>query len=131
MDNVFDSAFNLTQVAGDLPNVRWGRIDYLNVTAITTRWSVWKYVFLSSLSLPYPNLFLERLISSSLRTGAKLSDSMVPTKFVSETMLFANSSKSKDGDIPSPGQPPLLLVARSAYIFNFSHVSNPSFNIYT
>lgn len=42
MDDVFDAAYNETLIAGDLPNVRWGRIDYLNVTSITTRWSVWK-----------------------------------------------------------------------------------------
>lgn len=41
VDQVFDSAYNLTQAAGDLTNVRWGRIDYLNVTAITTKWAVW------------------------------------------------------------------------------------------
>ncbi|KZP07329.1 hypothetical protein FIBSPDRAFT_875573 [Athelia psychrophila] len=40
-DSVFDSAYNLTQEAGDLKNVRWARIDYLNVTRITTKWNVW------------------------------------------------------------------------------------------
>ncbi|KDQ64209.1 hypothetical protein JAAARDRAFT_74964 [Jaapia argillacea MUCL 33604] len=40
-DNHFDQAYNVTQLEGDLPNVRWGRIDYLNVTAITTKWAVW------------------------------------------------------------------------------------------
>lgn len=44
LDNVFDAAYNETQVAGDLPNVRWGRIDYLNVTAITTKWAIWQCV---------------------------------------------------------------------------------------
>ncbi|KAI0068605.1 hypothetical protein BV25DRAFT_1781632, partial [Artomyces pyxidatus] len=41
-DEQFDLAFNETVVAGDLTNVRWGRIDYINVTAITTRWAVWQ-----------------------------------------------------------------------------------------
>ncbi|KAG9218767.1 hypothetical protein CCMSSC00406_0001119 [Pleurotus cornucopiae] len=41
LDDIFDSAFNQSQIAGDIPHVRWGRIDYLNVTAITTRWAVW------------------------------------------------------------------------------------------
>lgn len=41
VDQIFDSAYNLTQVAGDLKNIRWGRIDYLNVTAITTKWAIW------------------------------------------------------------------------------------------
>jgi hypothetical protein len=44
MDEMFDSTFNETQNAGVLPNLRWGRIDYFNVTAITTRWAVWQCV---------------------------------------------------------------------------------------
>ena len=27
------------------PHVKWGRIDYINVTALTTKWGVWQYVF--------------------------------------------------------------------------------------
>ena len=45
LDNVFDSAFNESQVTGDLPHVKWGRMDYLNVTRVTTKWALWKYVF--------------------------------------------------------------------------------------
>ncbi|KZT29373.1 hypothetical protein NEOLEDRAFT_1039324, partial [Neolentinus lepideus HHB14362 ss-1] len=41
-DQAFDAAFNESLVEGDLPHVRWGRIDYLNVTGITTRWNVWQ-----------------------------------------------------------------------------------------
>jgi hypothetical protein len=44
MDQVFDSAFNETLHANDLPNVRWGRINYLDVTYLTTKWNVWQYV---------------------------------------------------------------------------------------
>ncbi|VDB97161.1 unnamed protein product [Peniophora sp. CBMAI 1063] len=40
-DQHFDDAFNQTLIAGDLPNVRWGRIDYINVTYITTKWGIW------------------------------------------------------------------------------------------
>lgn len=47
VDSQFDEAFNMTQVVGDLPNVRWGRIDYMNVTSITTKWGVWRLVYLS------------------------------------------------------------------------------------
>jgi len=43
VDQAFDTAFNLTQAAGDLPHVRWGRINYLNVTMLTTKWNVWSY----------------------------------------------------------------------------------------
>ncbi|KAF8204767.1 hypothetical protein BJ912DRAFT_939257 [Pholiota molesta] len=46
LDNVFDSAFNETHIAGDLPHVRWGRIDYMNVTYVTTKWAVWQAPYL-------------------------------------------------------------------------------------
>ncbi|KAF5333389.1 hypothetical protein D9611_002654 [Ephemerocybe angulata] len=42
VDNMFDSAYNISQVEGDLPNVRWGRIDYFNVTYLTTKWNIWQ-----------------------------------------------------------------------------------------
>ncbi|KAI0939870.1 hypothetical protein AcV5_001137 [Taiwanofungus camphoratus] len=45
-DDYFDSAFNKSVVENDLPNVRWGRIDYLNVTYLTTKWSIWQAPFL-------------------------------------------------------------------------------------
>jgi len=44
-DNVFDTAYDQTLKAGDLPHIKWGRIDYLNVTRITTKWIIWQYVF--------------------------------------------------------------------------------------
>jgi hypothetical protein len=43
-DDIFDEAYNETVIANDLPDVRWGRIDYLNVTYLTTKWIVWQYV---------------------------------------------------------------------------------------
>ncbi|KAF9481872.1 hypothetical protein BDN70DRAFT_830346 [Pholiota conissans] len=46
LDNVFDTAYNESQLAGDLPHVRWGRIDYLNVTYVTTKWAVWQAPYL-------------------------------------------------------------------------------------
>ena len=46
VDEQFDIAYNLTQEAKDLQHVRWGRIDYMNVTAITTKWNVWRAPFL-------------------------------------------------------------------------------------
>lgn len=42
VDEGFDEAYNLTLAAKDLPHVRWGRIDYMNVTYLTTKWSVWQ-----------------------------------------------------------------------------------------
>lgn len=50
-DKTFDGAHNLTVQAGDLKNVRWARIDYLEVTDITTRWGIWKSVPSFPLSL--------------------------------------------------------------------------------
>lgn len=41
VDSVFDSAYDISVKTGDLPNIRWGRIDYLNVTVLTTKWAVW------------------------------------------------------------------------------------------
>ncbi|KAF9462069.1 hypothetical protein BDZ94DRAFT_1290529 [Collybia nuda] len=46
MDDVFDAAYNETLIAGDLPNIRWGRIDYFNVTAVTTKWAIWQAPYL-------------------------------------------------------------------------------------
>ena len=34
----------MTLIENDLPNVRWGRIDYMSVTYLTTKWAVWTYV---------------------------------------------------------------------------------------
>lgn len=42
VDEIFDESYNATVIAQDLPNVRWGRIDYLNVTYITTKWAIWQ-----------------------------------------------------------------------------------------
>lgn len=47
MDESFDAAYNYTLEKGDLEHVRFGRIDYLDVTAITTKWVVWSYVSVS------------------------------------------------------------------------------------
>ncbi|KAJ7639546.1 hypothetical protein FB45DRAFT_703754, partial [Roridomyces roridus] len=41
VDAIFDETYNATVVAGDLPHVRFARIDYLNVTYVTTRWNLW------------------------------------------------------------------------------------------
>jgi hypothetical protein len=41
VDESFDAAYNYTLEKGDLEHVRFGRIDYLDVTAITTKWVVW------------------------------------------------------------------------------------------
>lgn len=46
VDDVFDATYNYTLEKGDLPHVRFGRIDYLNVTSITTKWAVWSAPYL-------------------------------------------------------------------------------------
>jgi len=45
-DNIIDAAFNESQITGDLPHVRWGRMDYLNITRVTTKWAVWQAPYL-------------------------------------------------------------------------------------
>ncbi|KAJ7771008.1 hypothetical protein DFH07DRAFT_879541 [Mycena maculata] len=41
VDTIFDDTYNETLIAGDLPNVRFARINYLNVTYVTTKWNLW------------------------------------------------------------------------------------------
>ncbi|KAF9006746.1 hypothetical protein BDQ17DRAFT_1352322 [Cyathus striatus] len=70
---LFDKAFNETQELNDLPNVRWGRIDYLNVTYITTKWNVWSAPYLVVLkdrgqSLRFYKPYQLRLRSDELRS---------------------------------------------------------------
>ena len=51
VDAAFDQAYNETVVAGDLPHIKWGRIDYMSVTYLTTKWSIWTYVpFIASIT---------------------------------------------------------------------------------
>jgi len=42
VDKEFNEAYNISVNENTLPHVRWGRIDYLNVTRLTTRWGVWR-----------------------------------------------------------------------------------------
>ncbi|KAI0303993.1 hypothetical protein BC826DRAFT_1089259 [Russula brevipes] len=49
-DQQYDETYNLTQIENDLPFVRWGRIDYMNVTHITTKWAVWNAPVLVAVS---------------------------------------------------------------------------------
>lgn len=42
IDAQYDAAYNETVIANDLPDVRWGRIDYINVTYLTTKWNIWQ-----------------------------------------------------------------------------------------
>ena len=41
-DEKFDEAYDISAKENDLPHVKWGRIDYVNVTALTTKWGVWQ-----------------------------------------------------------------------------------------
>ncbi|KAG8824425.1 hypothetical protein FRC17_009094 [Serendipita sp. 399] len=42
VDQAYDNAFNKTIHQKDLPNIKWGRIDYMTVTKLTTEWMIWK-----------------------------------------------------------------------------------------
>lgn len=52
VDKIFDETYNETLIAEDMPNLRWGRIDYLNVTYLTTKWGVWQCVLYHAYSSP-------------------------------------------------------------------------------
>jgi hypothetical protein len=54
VDKEFDGAYNISLIKQDLPNVRFGRIDYLTVTRLTTSWFIWKCV-------PVPLLPLDQI----------------------------------------------------------------------
>lgn len=41
-DEMFDEAYDISAKEDDLPHVKWGRIDYVDVTALTTKWVVWQ-----------------------------------------------------------------------------------------
>ncbi|KAJ3555875.1 hypothetical protein NM688_g2336 [Phlebia brevispora] len=76
VDKQFDEAFNTSLVENDLPDVRWGRIDYLNVTYITTKWNVWQGPWLVVLrdrgqSLRFYNARQVRLNSTIMRNFLK------------------------------------------------------------
>lgn len=45
-DKNFDEAFAIAYNNSDLPNVKWGRINYMNVTRLTTRWNIWSAPYL-------------------------------------------------------------------------------------
>ncbi|KAJ3473849.1 hypothetical protein NLI96_g12792 [Meripilus lineatus] len=47
IDESFDAAYNNSLFAKDLPDVRWGRVDYLNVTYLTTKWNIWQAPYLA------------------------------------------------------------------------------------
>ncbi|KAK0243281.1 hypothetical protein EDD85DRAFT_947424 [Armillaria nabsnona] len=70
VDEAFDDAYNQTLFAEDLPNVRWGRIDYFNVTYITTKWGVWQAPFIVVLTDRGQNLRFYRAQNIRLRDGA-------------------------------------------------------------
>ena len=46
VDAAFDDAFNRTLEAGDLTHLRWGRIDYMSTTYLTTKWAIWTSVLI-------------------------------------------------------------------------------------
>ena len=41
-DEKFDEAYDVSVKENDLPHIKWGRIDYISVTTLTTKWVVWQ-----------------------------------------------------------------------------------------
>ncbi|KIM46519.1 hypothetical protein M413DRAFT_441609 [Hebeloma cylindrosporum] len=77
LDEVFDKAFDESQLAGDLPHVKWGRVDYMNVTHITTKWGIWQAPYLVILkdrgqTLRFYRPYQIRLRDDSLREFLKV-----------------------------------------------------------
>ena len=44
LDEKFDEAYNITKHENDIPDGKWGRIDYFDVTYLTTKWNIWQWV---------------------------------------------------------------------------------------
>ncbi|PVG00462.1 hypothetical protein CPB86DRAFT_684380, partial [Serendipita vermifera] len=42
VDDAYDRAYDAALTNDDLSNIKWGRVDYMDVTKITTEWMVWK-----------------------------------------------------------------------------------------
>jgi hypothetical protein len=42
VDEAFDKAYDIALTNDDVPDIKWGRIDYMDVTKVTTEWMVWK-----------------------------------------------------------------------------------------
>lgn len=81
VDEQFDIAYNDTLIAEDLPHVQWGRIDYLNVTYLTTKWNVWRCAG------PFNHIFSLLIFTpvahglSSPRSAEKFCASTVPASY--------------------------------------------------
>lgn len=43
-DEQYDKVFDMALLTKELPNIMWGRIDYMTVTRLTSEWMIWKYV---------------------------------------------------------------------------------------
>jgi len=49
-DKEFNQAYNTSLIENDLPHVRWARIDYMNVSYITSKWAIWNAPVLVAVS---------------------------------------------------------------------------------
>lgn len=85
VDEQFDIAYNDTLIAEDLPHVQWGRIDYLNVTYLTTKWNVWRCA--GSFHHRFPLLIFNIAAHglSSLKSVEKFCASTVPASYTCAT----------------------------------------------
>ncbi|KAL4076369.1 hypothetical protein V8B97DRAFT_15512 [Scleroderma yunnanense] len=72
IDDVFDQTYNYTLEQGGLPHVRFGRIDYLDVTAITTKWAVWTAPMLVVLKDRGQTLRFYNVKSGQIRLSAEI-----------------------------------------------------------
>ncbi|KIY51684.1 hypothetical protein FISHEDRAFT_9438, partial [Fistulina hepatica ATCC 64428] len=70
VDEEFDLAYNNTVNAGDLEHVRWGRIDYMDVTYLTTKWNIWNGPFIIICKDRGQTLYFYRANQLRIRDGA-------------------------------------------------------------
>ena len=137
MDREFDAAFNETMIAQDLPDVRWGRIDYLNVTYLTTKWNIWSYVLPLlplHLSSPSPSARYSRVNlwctaahgSSSPVTAANPSASTTAATSAPTQPSCALSSYKRTGSSSSRGARPSRLVVIGACPSSLDILKSPS-----
>ncbi|PSR77290.1 hypothetical protein PHLCEN_2v7983 [Hermanssonia centrifuga] len=104
LDNQFDAAYNESFLENDLPDVRWGRIDYLNVTYLTTKWNIWQCVAYSKLSFEIILIYsAEDLGLSSPEIVDNLFDFTSLHKVGSTLQSYATSSRKKSGESLSLG----------------------------
>ncbi|KAF7795553.1 hypothetical protein EIP86_006715 [Pleurotus ostreatoroseus] len=107
VDREFDAAYNTTLIEGDLPDVRWGRIDYLNVTYITTKWNTWQEFVLHYLALTMKYIYdtLVRIPKFLLMIGTGALGSILMRLMHRQPPAAAKEPKASEPEPAEQAQP--------------------------